>query len=128
MFSRKNTVIIALIAIFVFSTIILHAATVNIKVSNVYSRNWGHSPVTFNGSRIGGGHTISKNSGSVYNLPNPWVYWPNVLVYNNQSSYACVAAQGTRSVSDTRHTSNYNWFYTLPGPWEPIPDDPPAGD
>lgn len=125
---RRNIIIIGFIAIFILGTIILQAATVNIKVSNVYSRNWGSSPVTFNGSRIGGGHSISKNSGSVYNLSNPWVYWPNVGVYNNHSTYSCTAAQSTRSVSDTRHTSNYYWNYILPGAWEPIPDDPPMQD
>ena len=122
---RKSTIIIVLIAIFVLGSIILHA--VDIRVNNIYRYNWGTESVTFDGEERGAGtHEIHKASGSTSGFPDPFVCWYNETVYG--SSYDCIAAQDDRSVSGVRWTMYSWWKFTLPGQWEPIPDDPPEGD
>ena len=126
MLNRKHTIIIALIAIFVLGTIILHADTVDIKVSNIYRYAWGDDPVSFFGHGSTGAHDIDLETGSTANYPNPWVYWDDV--YCGESMYICTATQDNRWVGRSCFTLHPVWKFTLPGQWEPIPDDPPAGN
>lgn len=123
---RKYTIIIALIAIFVFGSVILHAESINIKVSNIYRYNWGPAPVHFDAEGWGTGHTVNLVKGNIANEPYPYVIWYGVLITNDYYEYT--ASQDDRSVNGDFYYSQ-NWeTCTLPGAWEPIPDDPPAGN
>jgi len=125
MFNKKNTIIIALIAIFTLGSILLNADVVDIQVSNVYSRNYGHEPVEFVAEGYGN-HDFSKITGELHDLDDPWIYWENQPIFN--SAYECEAKQDNRSVSGVRYSSQWLWYFRLPGRWEPIPDDPPIPD
>ena len=126
MFSRKNTIIIALIAIFVLGSVVLHAETIDVEIWNVYSRNWGHESVTFNAVGQGTGSTASRETGYLYNLTPPMVAFDGIGLVPDTYNYT--AAQDTRSVTGEFHYQDGFLKCTLPGQWEPIPDNPPAGN
>ncbi len=126
MFSRKNTIIIVLIAIFVLGSVILHAETIDVEVWNVYSRNWGHESVTFRAVGQATGWVITRASGNVYNLTPPMVGWNGIGV--SPQFYDYTATQNTRSVTGVFHYQDGLVKCTLPGQSEPIPNDPPAGN
>ena len=126
---RRNTIIIALIAIFVLGSVILHADIIDIQVRNVYSHNWSHAPLEVITYELGSSTPYrTHTTGNLYNLPSSTYTFENK--YYDQGSYTYTATQGNRTVSGSFYLHG-QWgviLKSLPGPYEPIPNDPPAGD
>ena len=122
MFSRKNTIIIALIAMFVLGTIVLHAESINLRVNNIYRYNYGPAPVHFDADGWSTGDEVRLVKTNIANEPNSYVTWYGVPIV--QDVYYYTASQAERSVGGVFYYSQ-NWeICTLPGPVEPIPSTP----
>ena len=129
MFSRKNTVIIAIIAIFVLGSVILHADIIDIQVRNVYSHVWSHAPLEVITYELGSSTPYrTHTTGNLNNLPSSTYTFEDL--YYDQGGYDYTVTQGNRTVS------GQFWLWgqwgvilkSLPGPYEPIPRDPPVQD
>jgi len=125
MFNNKNTIIIMLLVILVFSSISLNAL-LRVEVWNVYSRSWGHDSVTFEAISQQNGYSVNRSSGSVYNLTPAMVYWNGIALGAGNHDYT--VEQDTRGVTGVVNGYDTLLKVTLPGQWEPIPDDPPDPD
>ena len=127
MFSRKNTVIIALIAIFALGSVVLQAS-ITIEVSNVYSNAWSHEAVEVH---LEGGYwwwSDNFDSGPLYNVPPTYVFYGVFLPVQN-ALYEYTINQGSRTVSGTfYYHGQWGFSVTLPGHYEPRPNDPPMQD
>ena len=125
MFNKKNTIIIALIAIFVLGSITLNAL-LRVEVWNVYSRSWGHDHVTWEATSQFSGYEVSRVWYYPNNLTPAMVAWNGIALGPGDHDYE--AAQDTRSVTGEVHQSETLLKITLPGQWEPIPNNPPMQD
>lgn len=104
----------------------MNAESINIQVSNIYRYNWGHAPVHFDADGWSTSDEVRLEKGNIANEPNAYVIWYGVLIV--QDYYEYTAYQSDRSVDGDFYYSQSWEKCTLPGQWEPIPDDPPAGD
>lgn len=123
---RKNTIIIAIIAIFVLGSVILHAGVYDLEINNVYSHNWSHAPVYVTLVSIHG--TTYLDSGTLTNLPSSTYTFENEHL--DECYYTFTAHQEDRTISGS-FSLHGQWgvvLGTLPGPYEPIPKDPPIQD
>lgn len=123
---RKSIIIIAIIAIFVLGSVILHAGVYDLVINNVYSHNWSNSPVYV--TLVSSYGTRNISSGDLHNLPSSTYTFENEHL--NEGYYLFTASQDSRSISGSFYLHG-QWgvvLGTLPGPYEPIPNNPPIQD
>ena len=125
---RKNTVIIAIIAIIVLGSVILHADIIEIQVRNVYSHGWSNEPVEVIAYQSGSSNPYrTYTTGNLYNLPISTITFGSS--YYPQGYYTFTATQGNRFVSASICLIGQGVvILTLPGPYEPIPKNIPVQD
>ncbi len=111
MFSRKNIIMIALIAIFVMGAVVLQATY--IVVRNVYSI-YSHDALDLVVTDYEGNPVFHFNTGPLYNVPSTYEF--NCPVDPGQYNY--IVTQGNREASGTFHSSQYEEIVILPGGYE----------
>jgi hypothetical protein len=126
MFSRKNTIIVAFMAIFVLCIAILHADLMDVEVSNVYSYGWSNQAVIVEIRDWANQTWTILNSGPMFEQPITYTFHD---VYIIPGGYHYYAHQGDREVSGPfSYHGQWGISIRLPGPYEPRPDDPPVQD